>query len=281
MISTKPTNDSVLDFAACDTTWRIGADSRRAAERALARVRELEGSLNAFDPASRVARLNAEGAIVDADVARLVRRAEEYRERTRGVFDVARGALEHALKAYIRGASDARPASAPRASYHVEGDRVETSAPLDLNGLAKGYIVDEAHRALVVAGGRGFVDGGGDIASPTGPVAIMSPYAPDERIGVLDTRWNVATSGNARRRRGDLDHIYDARDGRVGSRHDQVTVVAKRDCMEADVLATTLCAIPLDEGADLLRPWEGVEALWIGERTMRATEGFDAHVWHA
>lgn len=274
MILTKPTNDSVLDFAACDTTWRIGADSRRAAERALARVRELEGSLNAFDPASRVARLNAEGAIVDADVARLVRRAEEYRERTRGVFDIARGALEHALKAYLRGASDARPAPSLRARYRVEEDRVEASAPLDLNGLAKGYIVDEAHRALVAAGGRGFVDGGGDIAFPTGPVAIQSPYAPHERIGVLDTRWNVATSGNARRRRGDLDHVYDARDGRVGSRHDQVTVVARRDCMEADALATTLCAA-------LLQEWEGVEALWIGEGTMRATEGFDAHVWHA
>ncbi|MHB8604850.1 MAG: FAD:protein FMN transferase [Thermoplasmatota archaeon] len=269
------------DFTCCDTTWRIHARGARAAA-AVAAAREttleLESRLNAFDPRSRVAALNRDGHVQDADVARLVARAEHYRVATKGVFDVARGALEHEIKAYIRGARETLPRDARRARWHVDGDTVVTDAPLDLNGIAKGYIVDRAYAALRRAGADGFVDGGGDIACPTGPVAIASPDADRGPIGTLDTRWNVATSGNSKRRRGAVDHLYDPRDGRVGSRHTQVTVVAERDCTEADVLATTLAVLPLEEGYDLVARWPGVEALWVDGEALFASEGFEDHV---
>jgi thiamine biosynthesis lipoprotein len=272
---------ATLDFAACDTTWRVHARGRGAATAAAdARdvVRALESRLNAFDERSAVARLHREGRVADEHVAALVRRADEYRARTGGVFDVRRGALEHAVKDHIRSGAPMPGAGLPLACYRVDGETVETDAPLDLNGIAKGYIVDRARAALDDAGVEGFVDGGGDIATPTGPVAVESPYDPDALLGVLDTRWNVATSGPSRRRRGAVDHIYDARDGRVGSRHDQVTVLARRDCVEADVLATTLAAMPLVEGLALVSGWPGVEAMWVDQGSIVASGGFADHV---
>lgn len=279
------TTEATADFACCDTRWRIharGPGARDAVTRARDRVEALRQVLDAFDPGSAVARLNATGRIEDVHVAGIVRRAREYRLRTGGVFDVAHGTLEHAVKAYHRGATMTLAASPRRATYRTVGATgVETDAPLDLNGLAKGYIVDRAQALLKEAGCDGFVDGGGDIARPTGPVAIESPFPGRPRVGVLDTRWNVATSGNARRSRNGVGHLYDARDGRVGARHDQVTVVAARDCMEADALATTLAVLPLRAGLDLIEAWEGAEALWVDGDRLTASSGFEPHVWKA
>lgn len=280
------TTDASVDFACCDTTWHIRADGAApavwdAVEGARQRVLGLAAILDAFDPKSAVGRLNRGAVVDDAHVAALVERGEEYHERTRGVFSIVHGSWEHAIKRYIRGSTDASPVQASPARYGVRGSRVATSAPLDLNGLAKGYIVDRAQAALDVTGVHGFVDGGGDIARPTGPVAIDAPGSPERTLGILDTRWNVATSGNSKRQRGRIDHIYDPRSGRVGARHEQVTVVARRDCMEADALATVLAAMSLDEGHRLVAEWPGLEALWVTKGRLVASDGFGDHVWKA
>lgn len=275
--------EATLDFRCCDTQWRIharGGKATAAAQDAQRLALALEKRLNAFDPESAVSRLNREGRVFDPHVAAIVRRATEYTDRTDGVFDISRGALEHAVKAHIREGS-LLVASARTARYEVAGDNVFADAPLDLNGIAKGYIVDAAHRRLVANGVVGFVDGGGDIASPTGPVAIESPTAPGRTLGVIDTRWNVATSGNAKRRRGAIDHIYDGRDGNIGARNEQVTVVARRDCVEADVLATTLAALPLRHALALVNAWPEAEALIVHQGSLYASEGFNDHVWKA
>ena len=278
--------EATLDFPCCDTQWRIRArdgslGGRQVLQRARERVTQLAAVLDAFDQRSAIARLNREGTVEDEHVAALVTRGKEYHERTRGAFSIANGTWEQAIKRFIRGATDEAPSPATSARYRVRGAIVTTSAPLDLNGLAKGYIVDRAQAVLDGAGVDGFVDGGGDIARPTGPVAIDTPSAPGRTLGVLDTRWNVATSGNSKRRRGRVDHIYDPREGRVGARHEQVTVVAKRDCLEADALATTLCVMSLDEGLRLVAGWSGVEALWVTDGRLFASEGFGDHVWKA
>lgn len=77
----------------------------------------------------------------------------------------------------------------------VDDTTVETDGMLDLNGLAKGYIVDQATDALGGVGRREFVSGGGDMSPPTGPVAIESPYGDQRPLKTLDTAWAIATSG--------------------------------------------------------------------------------------
>jgi thiamine biosynthesis lipoprotein len=273
--------DTRREFNCCDTTFRIQATGVRA-DAAVTATREtaelLEAQLNAFDETSAVSQLNRKNEVTNEHVARIVRRGLEYYDRTDGVFDVHQGRVEHDLKAFLRGDSDSLPATFDPGTVHIDGATVATDVELDLNGLAKGYIVDRTAEALSGLGRRGFVSGGGDMSPPTGPVAIESPYGDDTPLKVLDTDWSVATSGGYRRSRNGTDHIYDPTTESVGSRHESVTVVARRDCMEADALATTLAALPLARARELAAEWEGLEALIIHDGVFHTTEGFDTHV---
>ncbi|MGA9400433.1 FAD:protein FMN transferase [Haladaptatus sp.] len=269
-------------FDCCDTTFRIGADGVRATsacKRAKESALRLERELDAFDESSYIAELNRTGSVTNGHVARIVRRGLEYYDRTDGVFDIRHGAVEHEVKAYVRGEDPTAPdPTFDPSSVTVDGDTVRTDGPLDCNGLAKGYIVDRAQETLSGVGRRGFVDGGGDIARPTGPVGIESPDDVGTFLRVLSTEWNVATSGGYRRNRDGIEHIYNPNEKRTRSRNDLVTVVARRDCMEADALATTLAALRPGEAIRLAEGWEGAEALVIRQGVFHETEGFDGHV---
>jgi len=160
----------------------------------------------------------------------------------------------------------------------VNGSTVQAEVRLDLNGLAKGYIVDRAAEALRGSKRKGFVSGGGDMSPPTGPVAIDHPDRPENALEIIDTGWSVATSGGYRRNRQGKDHIYDPMTRRIGSRQQSVTVVARRDCTEADALATTLAAMPVEEGLELADEWSGLEALIYNHGKKYKTREFDRHV---
>lgn len=273
-----------VEFGCCDTTFTVevrGPGASRAVTRAETTARRLESRLDAFDPGSAVARLNETGRVDDAHVARVVRRGLAYRERTGGAFDVVRGHLEHDLKRYIREETDDPPeprqSDATAEAVAVDGTTVETEQPLDLNGLAKGYIVDRARAAAEGLARSVFVSGGGDMTPPPGVVAIESPWGGDP-LKHLDTDWAVATSAGYRRERDGLDHIYDPQTGAVGSHHDLVTMLAARDCMEADALATALAALSPEDALSLAERWDGAEALLVHEGVFRRTSGFEDHV---
>jgi len=116
------------------------------------------------------------------------------------------------------------------------------------------------------------------MSPPTGPIAVESPYGDSRPLKVLETDWNVATSGNYHRERDGIDHVYDPTSERLGARHESVTVVAKRDCMEADALATTLAALPLADALERAAAWPDLEAFVVHDGVFRTTEGFDEHV---
>jgi len=273
--------DTRRAFNCCDTTFRVQAAGVRA-DAAVTAAQEtaesLEAQLNAFDAASAVSQLNGDGEVANEHVARIVRRGLEYNDRTEGVFDIHQGRVEHDLKTFLRGDSETPPTEFDAGTVRISGSHVTTDVELDLNGLAKGYIVDRASEALGGVGRRGFVSGGGDMSPPTGPVAIESPYGDDTPLKLLDTDWYVATSGGYRRSRNGTDHIYDPTTESLGARHESVTVVARRDCMEADALATTLAALPLAEARELAAEWERLEALIVHDGVFNTTEGFETHV---
>jgi thiamine biosynthesis lipoprotein len=273
--------DTHREFECCDTTFRIQATGVRAEAGATAArktAESLEAQLDAFDVSSAVSRLNREGEVRNEHVARIVRRGFEYNDRTEGVFDIHQGRIEHDLKTFLRGDSETLPTEFDAGNVQISESYVTTDVKLDLNGLAKGYIVDRASEALGGVGRCGFVSGGGDMSPPTGPVAIESPYGDDTPLKILDTDWYVATSGGYRRSRNGTDHVYDPTAESLGSRHESVTVVARRDCMEADALATTLAALPLAKARELASEWEGLEALIIHDGVFHTTDGFETHV---
>lgn len=272
---------SIREFSCCDTTFHVRAEGHRAqlaTRLAYHKARALESQLDAFDDDSAISQLNRVGIVTNKHVAAVVRRGLEYRELTEGVFDIFQGDLEMNLKVYLDFQTDTLSKKFSAGTVGYEGSTVYSDIRLDLNGLAKGYIVDRTSEALRDSKRTGFVSGGGDMSPPTGPVAIDHPESGDDFLEILDTDWSVATSGGYRRHREDKDHIYDPTSHQIGARQQSVTVLARRDCMEADALATTLAAMPLDEGMDLAEKWSGLEALIYNGGDVLTTEGFDRHV---
>lgn len=270
-----------IDFECCDTRFEVhvaGIGVNGLTRRARATARSIERRLNAFDEDSAVATLNRDGAVEDPHVAALVRRGLAYRERTDGTFDITQGPVEHAVKAFVRGETGSPEAAFADGAVHLDGSTVAVDRPLDLNGLAKGYIVDRAYDVVAGVGRQGYVNGGGDVAGPTGQIGVESPYGDETPLTVLATDWHVASSGGYKRGRDAVDHIYNPATEEIGSAHDVVTVVAERDCTEADALATALAASPLDDALALADRWSGLEALVVHDGVFHRTEGFHEHV---
>ncbi len=142
-----------------------------AIDQAFAAVQTVHDRMSYHDPASDVSRLNRAGAgciVVHPHTWAVLALAREVAEASGGRFDVSI-APELVSHAYLpRHAGFAQPA--PEANWlHIEllpGDRVRLVRPLhlDLGGIAKGYAVDCAIRALRDAGmAAGRVNAGGDL----------------------------------------------------------------------------------------------------------------------
>ena len=219
-----------------------GADSWRAV-RAL--VLEWDEVFSRFRDASELNRVNAactETVLVSETFARAVRAALAAARATDGLVDPTLGAALLAAgyeRDFPAVGDDSRPSGPACAgswtSVRLAG-RVLSRPPgtlLDLNGVVKGLVVDEALRLLPESS---YVSAGGDLA--TGRELVVGlPGGGSVRLGP----GGLATSGITRRRwiRGGVEqhHLVDPRTGRPArSRWDEVTVAAS-SCLEADVAA--------------------------------------------
>lgn len=183
------------------------------ADRFFARIARLESLLSRFRPQSQISRIAA-GRLhrddADPAVREVLTRCEELRERTDGDF-------EH--EPWRRG--DEHDPSVVR---------------LDVNGLAKGWIVEDAAMILRAEGiEEFFVNAGGDVVAtrpagrPAWRVGIQHPADRDAVAAVLELSCGaVATSGTYERG----NHLR----GRAAA-VDSVTVTGP-DLAVADALAT-------------------------------------------
>jgi len=173
----------------------------------------------------------------------------------------------------------------------IRGNRVRFARPgmeVDLGGIAKGYAVEQAVKALGRHGVRAaLVNAGGDLYALGGPgkgstwnIGIKDPRDPDsilEAIGVTDRA--VATSGDYERyfmlegRR--FSHIVDPRTGETVENVPMSVTVVAHDGTTADALATGVFVLGPDAGMDLVERLAGVEALIVSEPgEFRASSGW-------
>jgi FAD:protein FMN transferase len=225
-----------------------------------AEFERLEALLSRFRPESQLSRLNAEGALPDADEAlvEVVELAFAARERTGGLFDpsihdalVAAGYDRSFELLTPRRASSSRPGESPVGPAHGGGRgdcsprgrhlTLPEGSRLDLGGIAKGYAVDRAV-ALLAPLGSCLVNAGGDLAvggpERVWPIGVETPLGP---ISLGLRRGALATTGRDKRRwyvDGDeRHHLVDPRTGRpVQNGVERVTVTAPT-AVEAEVAA--------------------------------------------
>lgn len=195
----------------------------------------LDAMLNRFDPASEVSILNHSDNPLELemseDLSEMVRLADEYYDRTNGLFDI------------------------------VDGE-----GKLDFGGFAKGYFLKKCEEMLRSKGITcAFVDFGSSSILGIG----KHPYGDSWKVGVVDpyTRMQVreiplndssmSTSGNAPSYSG---HIRDPRTGAPCQGRKLVTIISDNP-LDAEVLSTVLMIAGDEEREQILNNFPSSTAI--------------------
>lgn len=267
-----------------------------AAAKALDEIERLEAVLSDYDPESELMRLcaadHAEPVPVGRDLYEALTLALDLARRTRGLYDPTVGAYTHLWREAKARGTRPTDAALSAARARVGWQQVELHPPtrsvrfrvegmqLDLGGFGKGYAAQAAWAMLGMAGfSRCLVDVGGDIvagAPPEGQAGwtIMLEGAPP--LVIRDRA--VAASGPGERgvevEGIAYGHILDPRTG-LAVTNGQSSVVIAPDAASADVFATVLCILPIDEGLATAAGTDGVEAgVRLPDEALRTTPGF-------
>ncbi len=272
-----------LQFYATDDQWAIDA-----AERAFARVKQLDQSLSDYDPDSEVRRLcrdSRPGApvVVSQELFDVLQFSLELSRQSQGAFDVTVGPLtELWRKAWRKRAfpeAKLLQEALGRVGYqslrlHEKSRAVELLLPemrIDLGAIAKGYAADVALRELQAAGiTRALVDASGDLVAGDPPpgraewVISIEPLKSRENLSSQDRpiehlrlkHASVATSGDANRyveiEGIRYSHLVDPNTGLGLTVPSSVTVIAPNG-MIADALASAVSVLGPERGFALLK----------------------------
>lgn len=277
------------------------AASRRAIVTCLDRMEQLENVLSRFKPESQLTQLNRTGTVENADPAlrTLVRLAHDVSEQSSGAFDIT---IKPLVDLYTQAqqsngtlpSAEMIEATRQRVDYRqlqVDGTTVAFSQPdmaITLDGIAKGYIVDEGIALLREQGLTNvIVEAGGDLLAAgrktTGTpwqIGVQSPRA--EQSGYLARvrveNQAIATSGDYMQPySADFKHhhIIDPRTGYSSPELAGVTVLAP-DTAQADALATAAMVLGPDAGQALIKQLPGCEALFVTKTLdIVTTSGFN------
>ncbi len=259
----------------------------------VAEIARLERVFSAFDDRSELCRWRGRERLAPSrEFAELMGHALDWQIRSGGGFNPLAGEMSGLWReAETEGSppSDVALAAAvasirePRFEM-VDGLPVATGdcSALNVNAIAKGYVVD---RALDAADRLGLswvcVNAGGDLAHRgvgAVRVGIENPHRPYDNepplmvIRLADAA--LATSGHARRgfRVGDrwFGHVLDPRTGWPVKEIASISVVAG-DAMTADVLATVAGVMAPDEALGFLDGVDDVEGLVVIEDGLQLT----------
>ncbi len=266
-------------------------EARQAAIAAFARIAVLDRMMSDYQPDSELRQLSAaRGAwqAVSAELYDVLERAVEIARATEGAFDPTVGPLvllwrEARQTARMPDASAIARAREAVGWRRIEFDKskraVRLSRPdvrLDLGGIAKGYIIEEALHTLRSAGvRRALIEAGGDIVVGDAP-----PDRDGWRIDVTGadrefaaraaklTNAALATSGPTAQFV-EIDgvrysHVVDPRTGVGLTNHVTAHVIAPAGAT-ADALATALTVVPEASVPGILSRFPGTRAAVVRE----------------
>ena len=268
-------------------------DARKASLQAFRKIEELGARMNRRNVSSDIGLLNENGfkdyISVDKKVFEVIMKGVALSEETNGAFEIAilplinvwnkagangvvpdSGAIKSALdkcgSRFINLAAD------ERVKFSKEGTGV------DLGGIAKGFLIDQAAQVISSSGFDNFiVEIGGDMyvsgVKPGGRKWSIGIKHPRKKSNIIDkiamSDSAVATSGDYERyfKRGSerYHHILDPRTGLPARVAISVTVVAP-DAATADALATAAFVMGPDAGLDFIEKSPDVEGFIVSEK---------------
>jgi len=310
------TNGKVMGTT-CELRAVVAANDKPTADRALrnslASLEATERCFSAWQDDSEIAKLNKAKANMlfypspgRIELLELMAMSKDLARDTGGAFDVTFAPVFNVWK--VAGETKRMPEQADldearQASgwnlYELHPDSImkyDDNAQVDLGGVAKGYGIDQAVKAMQSAGVKGgLVNIGGDIRcfgkntdGRKWRISIENPFTPGKGkpLGVITLdQGAVCTSGNYERfviidgKR--YSHIVDPRTGWPVDSAPSVTVVARTAAL-ADAWATALSVLasgPDGPNALSMLKDTGIEAMIvIGDEknhTIHKTPGFE------
>ena len=146
---------------------------------------------------------------------------------------------------------------------------------ITLDGMAKGYIVDQGLKILKNNGIENtMIDAGGDIATlgtkPDGEkwsIGLRNPNNKSESIVEFElANQAITTSGNYERyfdEEANVGHIMDPKTGRSVYKCSSASVITK-NCTVADILSTAIFVYGPEKGIELAETLPNVETIILG-----------------
>lgn len=297
--------EAIMGTAISVELWADDARTGAAAAAAvMGEMHRIDRRMSPHKPDSELSRINQGAGVrpvpLGEEMFRLLTRAQEFAELSRGAFDITYAAVGH-LYDYRAGLRpDDRALESARAAVgwrHLELDHrtrtVRFHRPgmrIDLGGFAKGYAVDNAvallrqlgiRHAYVAAGGDSRVLG--DRRGRPWTVAIRDPRRPGEVVALLPLEdIAISTSGDYERYfdepglTGEVTrhhHLIDPATGRSPRHVTSVTILAP-DGLSAEALSKSVFVLGPSRGLELLETIPGVDAVIIdSQRRLFATPG--------
>ena len=250
-------------------------------------IERLESLLSRHRVGTPVWTLNETGAVRSPpwEVLEVVQKGIDYSDLSAGAFDMTIAPLLNVYNSSFSETGAAPPRDEVRralalvGSQYVQVSEGENSfgkpgMAVTLDGIAKGYIVDQAVEVLRKRGATSvLVNAGGDMASvgeslggDPWRIGLQDPRVADGSLGVLQLRGeSVATSGDyVQYLTPDLSlhHILDPRTGSSPEHTSGVSVVAP-SAMAADALSTAILVLGPREGMELLERLDGIEGMIV------------------
>lgn len=260
------------------TVKAYGSEAKPAVEAAYAKMESLSSVFDRYNSSGPVGKINSLAGTsvqVPRELMDVLLQAAAYSQKTKGRFDVTVGPLtdlwrskesqgtlpsQAELKQAV-GLVDYRKLELDLAQYTV---KLSPGMSLDLGGVAKGYIVDQAMQALVQYQVTGAViNAGGNVLTwgnhPRGEwhVGITDPQAPSQLLNTIKFKGAkaVVSAGNYERYYSidgkTYGHILDTKTGWPADKVAGVTVVGESS-LEADLLATAAFVEGVNQGLALI-----------------------------
>jgi thiamine biosynthesis lipoprotein len=306
-----PSRYITIDDTALGTFVQVKCETTLSPEEITLIIREVDAeakaSMSIFDPTSLLSQLNRnEAESVDKHIAYNIALAERFSSLSNGAYDITIKPLTDAW-GFGRERSHNRQVNVDSIlsfvgydKLRIDGDKLIKHDPrvqIDLNSIAKGYVVDMAACELERLGMENYlVDIGGEVRckgvnSKGGAwrVGIETPFDGNNNVGahvqqvISLTDCAMATSGNYRRYYLDAEgrkvaHTIDPHTGKsVITNLLSATVIAPT-CAEADAYGTMFMAMGLERAIEVARELEssGVMVYFIA-----AGEGEEFEIYYS
>ena len=286
----------------------------KAIAMAYQRINEIENAMSTSVESSDIYNLNQNAGIQPVEISEetlsVIEKGLEYYELTSGTFNIGLGTLSTLWGLNIE-SDKATPPSIPiqedimKAKDHIDIKQLEINnrqvfvkdpeMSVDLGGIAKGYAVDEAVKALKDAGiESGFVNLGGDIyvlgPKPDGnpwQMGIQAPeYGSSNVIAKIElVNRSIVTSGDYQKFITDektnktYHHILDPKTGYPADNELTSVTIISDAATKGDAFSTAAFVMGLEEGLDFVENLQDVEGIFVTKnKTMYATSGIKEEI---